>query len=291
MLFLLSKATFINSAPIPDRYHGGFPDIGYFGRMEDVLYSADVIDTTIATNMVINKIFGSMGMAANIKFYADANKLKQDLTENRIDAISVNIFDYFSMKHLINQDYVYALSMGQDFLNKTILLNRKNQKIKNLEDLEGQTITIPRGHYLGKYYLDLELIKRGLPVTDNYFSHIREVGDINSAIIDLFFGKTDCALATDTAFDIAGELNKQIPNELKILLASNEMVPQVIALNKNISNHIIQKVDHHILNAHKNQRIKNLLSLFHATKFIKLKKKQIEESHHLILEYKALMNN
>jgi ABC-type phosphate/phosphonate transport system substrate-binding protein len=280
-----------NADPIPDRYNSAFPKIGYFGRMEKVLYSSNATDTTIATNMIIDKIFGLMGMESDVKFYEDANNLKNDLSKNLVDGVFVNIFDYFAMEHLINPDYIYALTLGPEIFEKTLLITHKNLQISKLEDLSGRSITIPSGHHLGKKYLDLELMKRGLSKSEHFFSTTREVVDINSAIIDLFFGKTDCALVTDIAFKLASELNKQIPKSLDVLLTSNQMIPQIIALNKNISKITVEKVDHNIVNAHKSQHVKHLLSLFRAKKIIKLKKNQLDENRRLLVKYQTLDNN
>jgi hypothetical protein len=274
--------------PIPDRYQGEIPEIGYFGRMDKVLYSSDATDTTIATNMLIKKIFNLFNMKAEIKLYDNLETLKLDISKNLIDATFVSIFDFFEMEHLVNQDYIYTLKLGRESVEKTLLITQKKQQITKLEDLQGLSISIPSGYYLGKNYLDLELMKRGLPKSEDYFTHINEVQDINSAIVDLFFGKTDCALVTDTAFKLASEMNKQISMNLEVLLSSTEMISQVLAMNKNISLDIIQQIDNYIVNAHEIQRIKALLSLFRAKKFVKVKKSHIQSSRKLFLEYQAM---
>jgi ABC-type phosphate/phosphonate transport system substrate-binding protein len=192
------------------------------------------------------------------------------------------------MEHLINPDYVYALTLGPGIFEKILLVTRKDLKISKLEDLQGRSITIPSGHILGKKYLDLELMTRGLPTSKQFFSTIREVDDVNSSLIDLFFGKTDCALVTDVAFKLASELNTQIPRNLEMLLSSKEIIPQIIALNKNISIPAIQKVDHNIIRAHQNQHVKNLLSLFRTSRIVKLKQNQLDESRRLIIKYQTI---
>ncbi|MGD9170371.1 MAG: PhnD/SsuA/transferrin family substrate-binding protein [Candidatus Thiodiazotropha sp.] len=287
-LFVLFTATLAGTTPLQDRYQTETSDIGYFGRMKKVLYSADATDTTIATNMVIKKISELIGITTEIKLYLDIEELKLDMSENRLDAVFVNIFDYFAMEHLVNPDYVYALTFGQDSFEKTLLVTRKKQHISRLEDLQGKSITIPSGHLLGRLYLDSELIKRGLPLSEHYFAHINEVEDIHSSIIDLFFGKTDSALVTNVSLETAAELNKQISNELEILLASEEIIPQVIAFNKNMPTATLEQYNRLIIKAHEESHIKNLLSLFRAKKIVKLNKDQMQESRRLLVEYQTM---
>ncbi|MES9945629.1 MAG: PhnD/SsuA/transferrin family substrate-binding protein [Candidatus Thiodiazotropha sp.] len=281
--------THAGAAPLPERYQGDLPDIGYFGRMEKVLYSADAKDTTIVTNVLIKEIFGQMGMKSEVKLYLDVEKLKQDLSNNYIDAVFINVFDYFTMEHLLNTDYIYTIPFSPNIHEKTLLITPKKDHISKVDELRGKSISIPSGHFHGNYFLDVELLKRGLPQSTNFFARIEEVNDINTAVIDLFFGKTDCALVTDVSYELAAELNKQIPKNLEILLSSNDIVPQIIAMNKNIPISITQKVNSHLIKANENPRIKNLLSLFQAQKFVKLNKSQILESRRLFSEYQAIM--
>ena len=286
---LLLLTAHAGSAPIPERSKVDPPNIGYFGRMEKVLYATDATDTTIVTNMLIKEIFGQMGMESKVKLYMDVEKLKHDLSNNYIDAVFINIFDYFTMEHLVNTDYIYTIPFSPKVHEKTLLITQKKDHIAKVEELRGKSISIPSGHFHGNYYLEVELMKRGLPQSVHFFSGIEEVNDINSAVIDLFFGKTDCALVTDVSYELAAELNKQIPEKLEILLSSNDIVPQIIALNKNIPVPVTQNVDERLTKAHENPRIKYLLSLFHATKFVKLNESQILESHRLFSEYQAMM--
>lgn len=275
------------SAPLPERYKDD-PEIGYFGRMSKILFDANVTDTTIATDMIIRNVFGMMDMKSEIKIYEDRNRLIRDLSENRIDAVFTNVIDHFALEHLINSDYIYTLVYGLNPQQKVYLLTRKSQRIVKLEDLRGKKISIPNGHYLGRLFLDVELRKSGLPGVDRFFSGIEQTMDTNSAIVNLFFGNTDCALVSDIAFELATELNDQISHELEILIASKYMVPQIIAINKNVPQSIFKKVDDFLVRAHENRRIKHLLSLFRARKFVKLEKGQLSESRRLFDEYQTL---
>ncbi|MEW8050205.1 MAG: PhnD/SsuA/transferrin family substrate-binding protein [Candidatus Thiodiazotropha sp.] len=277
-----------HSVPLPERYTGN-PGIGYFGRMSKILFDANVTDTTIATDMIIRKVFGMMDMNSEIKIYEDRSKLIHDLSENRIDAVFTNIIDHFALEHLIDTDYIYTLIYGSSVQQKVYLLTRKKDYINDLKDLQGKIISIPNGHYLGKLFLDVELRKQGFSGPEDFFSNIEQTIDTNTAVVDLFFGKTDCALVSDIAFELAAELNKQIPQDLEVLIASKYMVPQIIAINKNVPHSIFQKVDDFLAMAHENPRIKHLLALFRAKKFVKVKQEQLIESRRLLDEYEALL--
>ncbi|MCU7813470.1 MAG: phosphate/phosphite/phosphonate ABC transporter substrate-binding protein [Candidatus Thiodiazotropha sp. (ex Notomyrtea botanica)] len=266
------------------------PDTGYFGRMDKILFDANATDTTIATDMIIRDIFGLMDMKSEIKVFDRRDLLIKNLSENRIDAVFVNIIDFIELEHLINPDFLYTLIYGQTAEQKVYLLTRKSDDITDVSHLKGNSISIPKGHYLGMRFLEVLLMKEGLPTIDNHFSQTLETIDTNTAIINLFFGKSDCALVSDIAFELASELNPQIKNTLTVTATSEPMVPQIIAINKNVPAKLTKKVDNYLVKSHKNIRIKHLLSLFRAKRFVKLNKESIYQTRTLLDEYNKLSN-
>ncbi|MCU7853698.1 MAG: phosphate/phosphite/phosphonate ABC transporter substrate-binding protein [Candidatus Thiodiazotropha sp. (ex Monitilora ramsayi)] len=277
-----------HSEILVDRYKDN-PDIGFFGRMSKVLFDANATDTTIATDMIIRTVFGQMNMKSEIKVYDNRDHLIKDLTENRLDAVFINTIDFIELEHLVNPDYLYTLVYGQHTEQKIYLLTRKKDGIDNISQLRDKTISIPKGHFLGKYYLDILLMNKELPTQDRFFSKTLETVDTNTAIVDLFIGKSDSALVSDIAFELAGELNTQIIRDLKVINASNQMVPQVITINKNVPAHIMKKVDAFLVKSHENTRIRHLLSLFRAKRFVKLEEDNITETRKLLDEYNKLI--
>ncbi|MCU7796897.1 MAG: phosphate/phosphite/phosphonate ABC transporter substrate-binding protein, partial [Candidatus Thiodiazotropha sp. (ex Myrtea spinifera)] len=208
-LFIFSSFIFVFFLVFPingdadgDRYNSN-PDTGYFGRMDKVLFDANATDTTIATDMIIRNVFGLMDMKSEIKVFENRDSLVKGLSENRLDAVFVNTIDFIELEHLINPDFLYTLIYGQTAEQKVYLLTRKSDNIIDISHLRGKSISIPKGHYLGMRFLEVLLLKQGLPATDKYFSHTQETIDTNTAIVNLFFGKSDCALVSDIAFDLA----------------------------------------------------------------------------------------
>ena len=73
---------------------------------------------------------------------------------------------------------------------------------------------------VGRRYLDIVLMRAGMPVAADFFSEVRYTGETNAAIVNLFFGQVDAALVTDFSFEVASELNRQIPQSLLTSLSS-----------------------------------------------------------------------
>lgn len=256
--------------------------------MSKVLFDANVTDTTIATDMIIREVFGTMGMKSEIVVYEDKNKLTDDLANNRIDAVFINTIDFLDMQHLIDMERLFTVIYGAQAEQAVLLLVRESDNLDGISGLRGKSISIPAGHFLGKTYLEVLLMESDYPPVEQYFSNIHETIDTNSAIVDLFFNKTDAALVSDIAFELASELNPSIRTNLKPLAESQQMIPQIIGLNKNISEKNKARIDDIMSKSHQNKRIKHLLSLFRANKFIKLDQTDINSTQQLIDRYNQL---
>ncbi|MCG8028590.1 MAG: phosphate/phosphite/phosphonate ABC transporter substrate-binding protein [Candidatus Thiodiazotropha taylori] len=292
MLLLLASIPFFatQAGKLPDRYVQ-MPENGYFGRMSKVLFDANATDTTIATDMIIREVFGVLGMKSEIIVYDDKNKLKSDLANNRIDAIFINTIDFLEMQNLIDMHRLYSLVYGERAEQTVLLLVRESDSIDSISGLHGKEISIPAGHFLGRTYLDVLLMESDYPTIDQYFTTVHETIDTNSAIVDLFFNKTDAALVSDIAFELASELNPRVRTNLKPLAESQAMIPQIIGLNKNISEKNKARIDGIMSKTHENKRIKHLLSLFRANKFIKLNQSEIRSTQQLIDRYNQLLQS
>ncbi|MCG7869479.1 MAG: phosphate/phosphite/phosphonate ABC transporter substrate-binding protein [Candidatus Thiodiazotropha taylori] len=287
LLLVLNPCIVAQADKLPDRYTQK-PENGYFGRMSKVLFDANVTDTTIATDMIIREVFGTMGMKSEIVVYEDKNKLTDDLANNRIDAVFINTIDFLDMQHLIDMERLFTVIYGAQAEQAVLLLVRESDNLDGISGLRGKSISIPAGHFLGKTYLEVLLMESDYPPVEQYFSNIHETIDTNSAIVDLFFNKTDAALVSDIAFELASELNPSIRTNLKPLAESQQMIPQIIGLNKNISEKNKARIDDIMSKSHQNKRIKHLLSLFRANKFIKLDQTDINSTQQLIDRYNQL---
>ncbi|MCG8039591.1 MAG: phosphate/phosphite/phosphonate ABC transporter substrate-binding protein [Candidatus Thiodiazotropha taylori] len=287
LLLVLNPCIVTQADKLPDRYTQK-PENGYFGRMSKVLFDANATDTTIATDMIIREVFGTMGMKSEIVVYEDKSRLTDDLANNRIDAVFINTIDFLDMQHLIDMERLFTVIYGDRAEQTVLLLVRESDNLDGMSGLQGKSISIPAGHYLGRTYLEVLLMESDYPPAEHYFSSVHETIDTNSAIVDLIFNKTDAALVSDIAFELASELNPRIRTNLKPLAESQEMIPQIIGLNKNISEKNKARIDDIMSKSHENKRIKHLLSLFRANKFIKLNQSDISSTRQLIDRYNHL---
>ncbi|MCG8551467.1 MAG: phosphate/phosphite/phosphonate ABC transporter substrate-binding protein [Desulfobacterales bacterium] len=169
------------------------------------------------------------------KIYGDAGEMKTALQQNLVDFICFNTNEFFDFAHLLDQEKfvfpVYEGSMTEGYL----LVIRKNSPIETLEDLKGRSLIFSKNARtaLSFIWLDVELARAGLPVTEHFFNRVKPAGKVSDALLPIFFGKEDACLVTRRGFGIMAELNPQISHQLKFLAASKGYIPGFLAFRKN----------------------------------------------------------
>lgn len=223
--------------------------------------------------------------------YSSPARVLQEMANHRLDAILVNPVDYLEIDHHINPDNRYSLTFGNQLEQKIHLIIRSDLNIDRLDQLKDKHLVSPTGNQLGLLFLNLTLLRNDLPVANKFFSKMSSAEDLNSAIINLFFGKADAALVTDVAYNLATELNPQISHKIEILASSIPMIPLVIGINKSVPDEFTQEVSLMVDNLDAYPRTIHLLSLFKANRIVRIDHKQIEPIRAMSNEYKNLLKD
>ncbi|MBT3015566.1 MAG: PhnD/SsuA/transferrin family substrate-binding protein [Candidatus Thiodiazotropha endolucinida] len=266
-------------------------DTAYIGIMSRLMFSTDLNDTRIATELVFTEFMKNIGKKGEFFDFDSPNDVIKAMQQHRLDAVLTDTLDYLKIDHMVNQNHRYSVVFGPRKLQKIVLLTRRSDKISSLEQLRQKRLTHPSGINLGLLFLDVALMKERLPIAKRFFSTSTPVGDVNTAIIDLFFNKADAALVTDYSFDTASELNTQIANHLEVLVASEPIVPMVIGINKFVPSEFTEKVDEMAARLHELPKTLHLLSLFKGKGIVKISNQDLRSARVLKEEYEKLINS
>ncbi|MEW8026411.1 MAG: PhnD/SsuA/transferrin family substrate-binding protein [Candidatus Thiodiazotropha sp.] len=264
-------------------------DTAYIGIMSRLMFSADRIDTRIATELVFTDFMKNIGKKGEFFDFDSPNDVIKEMRQHRLDAVLTDTLDYLDIDHMVNQNHRYTVVFGSSKLQKIILLTRRSDKISNLQQLRQKRLIYPSGIHLGLLFLDVALMKEELPIAKRFFSTSTPVVDVNTAIIDLFFNKADVALVTDFSFRTASELNTQISHQLEILITSQPIVPMVIGINKFVPQEFTDKVSEMAARLDDFPKTIHLLSLFKGKGISKISDQELHSARVLKAEYEKLI--
>ncbi len=112
------------------------------------------------------------------------------------------------------------------FGDRYIVLVRADSGINSLEDLKGAAMIEYNSPHmsLGEIWLETELIENGLGKIETFFASSTQTTKPAQVVLPVFFGKKTACLITRDTFEIMGELNPQLGQQLRILEQSPMLI-------------------------------------------------------------------
>jgi len=222
------------------------------------------------------------------KMYDNVEDLKKDINSGYINYFNVSTEAYYQLD--LNSDFIPFLSgtnhPSQNFTYYYLVTSVKNN-IKDLKQLEGKKICISRfnEHLIGSYWIKSlvrDEVGAALYKTIN-FQTINQ--NENEDLLSVFFNKSDYAVISQSAFDIACELNPEIRKRIKILRSSGPVVNGLFVYRKGINPNTVKAIKEIALDIHLDNEGKQILNLFKIHKIISITKDDLIECENIITKY------
>ncbi len=216
---------------------GVFPRTGLAAKSEEtpcnVGYSiksvsdVDPKDAEAALKVWIRELADQYGFKVNLSLYDSVDRLVEDFAAKKLDFIVVSSLDYLRLSNALKaQPEVTQVRNGKSTVKYLMLVNEETRK-KGVGSLKNKKLSILKSNYLGLLFLDTYLMQAKLPFSDRFFAATGEKTKESQVILDVFFGKADAGVVTDTAFQMMKELNPQVGRKLHVMAESADLISTV----------------------------------------------------------------
>ncbi len=261
------------------------------GRLR-VLYSNTVFasvnrnDALVALKVWIDSMGKSRGFTLETEV-ASFDLLEE--AEKRIQEGTVDLLVLNSMEFLQNRQ---AAQLNAEFvpaLDDYVLLARRDRGVKGLGDLRGKSVIFFKlGADWGRLWMEEMLAEKGLGTVEEFFGGSRETDNPSSAILPVFFGKSDAVVVMRRRFQTMAELNPQLEKQLLILTNSPSVPSAVTCVHQDFT--VFRKeLLESLAELHRDPKGQQLLMLFKIDKLERLRPADLDGARDL-LRSKAAMN-
>jgi len=248
----------------------------------------DAKDIKISLEFWAKELSLQTDIRMNSHFYKDINKLKKDFDAGNIDVIAASSLIFIQNFDLSTlQDGFKSIGKDDKAQNKLLLLVQKNAKINSLKDLRYKKI-VRLNSDLEELYLNTQLQKEFKKDADQFFKKNIIVKKYSKAILKLFFKKADVALVTESAFNLASEMNPQIKKRLKIIKKDDLQLMNSSFFRKGADKEKIQTFKEHAFKIHETKRGEQILTVFKSDRVVESKLEELESVKKIYQEYLAL---
>ncbi len=215
-------------------------------------------------------------------------ELVSEMKAGKVDAVGMTVIEYEELLHSVAVDPLFLNFIGDEFTEQFVLLAHKDSNINTFEDLRDKSLVInttPRTCII-KEWLDLQLVRNNLSISDSLTSRIINKPKPSETILPVFFRQADACLTSKHSFDLMSELNPQVGRQLKVLAISEPLITTMFAFRKSFESpdkEVIIKILDHFEKAVGGEQI---LLIFQSDGLVKMPMSMVEPTLELIRQFR-----
>jgi hypothetical protein len=263
--------------------------VGFSTRSLSNLNRADVIAAMEAWMGAITKE-RKLAFKADCVFYDSPRDMENALRRSQVDIVSASTDDFLSFEKVIPLTGLVSSKVNGSITEAYVLLVHVDQSAKEFRDLSGKSILVLDNARttLAPCWLDVELLRRKLPVATRFFGKVTYVTKPSQAILPVFFKHAEAALVTRANFNTAVELNPQLAKSVRIMALSPELIPEVSAVRANVMSEAVDLYQKEVKSVHQSAGGKQILNLFQIDSLIEIQPSDLVGTRTLLAEYARL---
>lgn len=247
-------------------------------------------DMQIGLRSAMNDQLAEKGINIEVNIYATSQELYSAVKEGKVKLIFGTPMEFFSLEPYMAEAKILSGSVNEKNKMRLYLLVRKDSNIRNIAQIKGKSLDVPRWLIddIGGLYLDTLLLENKFPDYKSMFASVQKSKNSNQSIINVFFNKNDVALVTESEFEIASELNPQIKLQLAVIQASEPYYSFISAATKTMDTDLMNIAKQAALNLDKTVKGKNILKLFKSSGLLETDISGLENIRNLIQKNQQL---
>lgn len=186
------------------------------------------------------------------------------LSRGELDIVSAPVDEFVVLERVVPLAGAYTTSQGGGITEEYVVLVHRDSAFRTLADLKGARLMVLSHPSAGlaPAWLDVELRLLRLPPAARFFGSTTLLPKVNRAILPVFFKQADACLVTRRGFEMAGELNPQVRNQLRALVSSPPLVPGLGAHRADLAPAVAERFRHGTMHLADTPAGRHVLNLF-----------------------------
>ena len=171
-----------------------------------------------------------------------------------------------------------------------MLLVRADSGIEKVSDLRGRALT----HFhnpmasLASTWVETLLLERGEGRLPDFFGKLPQSSKLARSILPVFFRQSDACVVTRQGFETASELNPQVGRQLKVLAASEPLVPAVFCFRGDYHSPLREKLLAEIGKVNTTPAGQQFMTLFQCDSLAEQPESSMESAFALLARHQRL---
>lgn len=208
-----------------------------FGFLSEGTLLSSFKDARVALKLWLEDVAVNYNGKLSVDFYDDSNSLYKALLNNELDMVVLDLPFFFKNREDILKtcDNFWSLNMVDIKYSQYYLIGKKSLNVKGFEDIKDKTITLKKGDIGASVWLDKNSLLSNKSSSQKTLKEIILKKKESTAILNVFFNKSDFAIVRKQTWDIISELNPSIKKKIEIIKKSKRIhIPFIGLFRKNV---------------------------------------------------------
>lgn len=221
------------------------------------------------------------------------NAIAGALRRKEIDMISLTSEEYLALEDQGLSGPFLMSTVNQTVTEEYILLVRDASPLRSLKDLKGRSLIVAGDIRAALIPVWLEVLCReqGLGPANQVFAKITSASKPTQVILPVFFGKVDACVATRKGWDVMGELNPQVKQQLRAIAVSAPVVPGFSCFRQDLPEVLKERLIKTAEASHGKPSFQQLMALFKTDQLSREPDARLDSTRQLLAAYHRLGTN
>jgi phosphonate transport system substrate-binding protein len=212
------------------------------------------------------------------------------LRAGTIDVVTMSTQDFLKVRERIDAS-PWCLTVLEDkqSMEYELIVHRDSQ-VREVADLKGKNLLIAVNDegLIPQTWLNVMLLRASLPEMERFFSAAKVVGKPSRAVLPVFFKQVDVCLIRKDAFRLMIELNPQLGQHLRVVVASPPYLNNIYCLRNGLPASERVELTRGMLSMNTTMEGEQILKLFRTDRLILFEPGLLEPVEQLFAEYRRL---
>jgi phosphonate transport system substrate-binding protein len=218
------------------------------------------------------------------------NAIAEALRLKQFDMISLTTEEYFTLEAQGLDGPLLVAKVHQTVTEEYVLLARTDSAIRKVEDLPGHTLMLASDlrASLAPIWLEVLCREHGLGPSHKVFATVETAAKVSQVVLPVFFGKADACVVTRNGWEVMGELNPQVKQQLSVLAVSPPVVPGMSCFRRDLAEPIKQRLLQAAAESWDHPSFKQLMALFKTDELSRQPVAVLADTRRLVEAYHQL---
>jgi ABC-type phosphate/phosphonate transport system substrate-binding protein len=248
-------------------------------------------DTEITFNVALSDLLKAHSANLSVLVFDSTQDLYNAFDKDQIHGIFGTPLEYLQRENKMKPQMMAIHYKNAALKQSLIALVRSADNIKSIKDLRGKRLSMRNTQDMEKLFLNTMLLENQAPELDSFFAESINPKNINTGIMDVFFGRSDITIVRESEYKTAIELNPQLAKKLTVLAESEPFLVLVAGAKTTMPNKSHQAAMQSLVDLSSTEKGKQLMRIIHAESFEEVSSKDLDNVRDLLKRYKTLKSS